>query len=206
MQSRRAVRFAFVLAFAGLVPALAGAGSAGELRGPQPYPPAIGELHPDFSAFDQDGQAFNLFEQRGRAVVLHMCAVWCGPCRLSAEAEADFVAQLDAELGAASWVLVDALFQDVNAAPSDQADAQAWRQTFGTPARTLHSDGSAASELHQLGEQIVGIGIPLYLVLDIEGRVTGRVEGFSGQITMDTLADLVRNSIDPPIFIDGFEG
>lgn len=171
-------------------------------RGPQTYPPAIGEFHPDFSAFDQDGQSFNLFAQRGKVVLLHMCALWCQPCRQSAAVEGDLIAQLNAELGESSWVLVDALFQDNLAEPSGQADAQAWRQVLGTPARTLHADNSISSELHLLGEQL--ISIPLFIVLDPEGRVTGMVEGFDGN-TMSTLADLVRDSIDPPVFIDGFE-
>ena len=171
-------------------------------RGPQSYPPLVGELHPDFSALDQDGQPFNLFEERGKPVVLHICAVWCQPCRESATVEGDLVAQLDAELGADGWLLIDVLFQDTNANPSDQADAQAWRKILGTPATTVHADNSATADVYLLGEQIAII--PLFIVLDTDSRVTGLVEGFDNS-TMDTLADLVRNSRDPQVFADGFE-
>lgn len=171
-------------------------------RGTATYPPAIGEVHPDFSAFDQDGQGFTLIDQRGRAVVLHWCAIWCTPCQNSAEAEADFVARLDTRFGAGSWTLIDALIQDANAQPSVQVDAQNWRNILGTPARTLHAGGSAASPMYVLGEQLTSI--PVYVVVDLDGIVIGVVEGFDGT-TLDALEELVWDGINPPIFIDSFE-
>ena len=168
------------------------------------YPPEVGEPHPDFSAFDQDGLPFVLSEQSGRAVLLHICAIWCVPCRDSAMVEADLVAELDALIGPEAWTLVDGLMENNVGLPAAQSDAQLWRQELGTPARTVHPDGNSGNDFYMLASQVPAI--PLYVVIDPQGIVTGLVEGFDSSSTPDLLVTLVRDSVGPPVFIDGFEG
>jgi thiol-disulfide isomerase/thioredoxin len=172
--------------------------------GPASYPPEIGEPHPDFSAFDHEGLEFSLSGQQGKAVILHWCALWCQPCRNSAEVEGGFIALNDARYGADSWALVDALLQDVNGNPADQMDAQLWRSELGTPARTLHPDGDSAAQMIQ----ILGLdpfNLPTYVVIDLFGKVVGSTLGFGGAATLDELDALLRDAVGPPVLIDGFE-
>jgi len=168
-----------------------------------PYPHAVGVLHPDFAALDQDDDEFRLSEQRGKVVLLHVCTVWCDVCRDSARIEAALVSDVNAAVGQDNWVLIDALFQNNAGAPSDRDDAQAWRQFLGTPARTLHADNDPASELHQLGSLVPAL--PVYAVIGKDGRVASIIQGFTLATTPQLLAERVINAWFRETFQDGFE-
>lgn len=168
-----------------------------------PYPHAVGDLHPDFAALDQDDTEFRLSDQRGRVVLLHVCTVWCGVCRDSATFEAALVSDVNAAVGQDNWVLIDALFQNNAGAASDRDDAQAWRQFLGTPARTLHADNDSTSELHQLGSLVPAL--PVYAVIGKDGRVASIIQGFTPASTPQLLAERVINAWFRETFEDGFE-
>src|SRR5687768_8709096 len=64
----------------------------------------VGDPFPDFSALDQDNAPFTLSDYRGRVVLLHICTMWCSPCRMSAEDEEAMIEALNAAVGADKWL------------------------------------------------------------------------------------------------------
>ena len=159
----------------------------------------VGDLFPDFTALDQDNVPFTLSEYRGRVVLLHICAMWCNPCRAAAEDEEAVIDALNAAIGADNWLLVDALHTDNFVRPTDQADAMQWRSQFDTPARTLHASGSPTSELSLLPFVLGSLAYPTYVVIAPDGTVSGIQVGYDiglGDPLDGTAAVLMRMVID----------
>lgn len=200
----RARPFLLALGLAGLHGPLAVADPAPSIDGTfPPYLHAPGEVHSDFTAPDQDGADFVLSGQVDKVVLLHLCALWCTACRESAMVEAALIAGIDAVIGADNWVLVDALIQDNGGNPSDQLDAQNWRQFLGTPARTVHADGDIDSAILALGN--TAAAFPLYVVIDRDGVVAALEFGFTPATTPQLLTGHVVAAWETRIFQDGFD-
>jgi thiol-disulfide isomerase/thioredoxin len=138
----------------------------------------VGDLFPDFTALDQDNVPFTLSDHRGRVVLLHICAMWCNPCRAAAEDEEAVIDALNAAIGAENWLLVDALHTDNFVRPTDQADATQWRSQFDTPALTLHASGSPTSELSLLPGVLGAVAYPTYVVIAPDGSVSAIQVGY----------------------------
>ena len=156
------------------------------------YAHKVGKIHPDFSAFDQDSQAFQLTAQRGKVVVLHICALFCVPCRESAAVEGNLMTTINALVGENHWLLVDALVQNNTGGPTTATHANQWRSVFGTPARTLHANGDGNSELAALGDKV--LGFPTYVVIRADGTISSLISGFTAGTTPQLLADAVETA------------
>ena len=165
--------------------------------GPAAALPQAGETPPDFTAQDQDGLTFRLSEQSGKVTVLHICTVWCAPCRLLAAAHSQIAQELDARLGPDRYQLVDLLVEDNNGLPSDQADAQLWKSAFGTPARVLHMGGDANAPARQIVDYITTpqgtTAFPTNLVIRADGTLSALTEGWAGSV--EAFADLVEAAV-----------
>ena len=58
----------------------------------------VGDLAPNFSASNFDGERFQLSDFRGKVVFLNFWASWCGPCRAEMPAMQDLLAQYGDDL------------------------------------------------------------------------------------------------------------
>ncbi len=99
--------------------------------------------------------------------------MWCGPCQLSAESEADLVADIDSQIGAENWVLVDVVFENSAGQPSNQTNANQWRAGTDTP---LGPSTRPAARRRLLYQYVLGLeleDIPTYFVVDPD-RTRGR--------------------------------
>jgi hypothetical protein len=158
----------------------------------------VGDSFPDFSAFDQDNQAFSLSAHRGQVVVLHICAMWCAPCRASAGVEQSMTDTLNSIIGSPNWLLADALVQNTLGGATNQSNAIAWRRQLHTPAMSLHSNGDVHAELHQLPLTIALEAFPTYVVIAPDGRISAIDVGFYGDETADLLVQQVVDAANIP--------
>ena len=47
-------------------------------------PVDVGDIAPDFTAVDQNGQTLSLYSYRGKVLLINFSADWCGSCRVEA--------------------------------------------------------------------------------------------------------------------------
>src|SRR5262245_16572251 len=127
-------RRAVWLRVAVVVGAMAGLARPALAQSLEPLNIAVGDFFPDFSALDQNNQPFTLSTHQGQVAVLHICAMWCVPCRNSAGVEQAITDTLNATIGSPNWLLVDALVESTTGGPTNQSLAIAWRKQLKTPA------------------------------------------------------------------------
>jgi cytochrome c biogenesis protein CcmG, thiol:disulfide interchange protein DsbE len=147
------------------------------LRGPSASPTTIGQVAPDFSVTDLEGNPIHLAELRGRPVIVNFWASWCGPCveefpLLRAEAE---------EHTGDGLVVIGIVHQDREAA------ARAFMsRNGGTWPAAMDPDGRVADAYRIFGP-------PETYFIGRDGRIVAR---HIGQFTAASLEDKVAAIMD----------
>jgi len=126
-----------------------------------PEPPGLeatgrgeGDVPPDFSLRDQDGQDVTLWEHHGKVIVLDVFASWCGPCQDHAPDGEALWADHDGEV-----VVLALMQQDAVGQPPTVADAQAWADAYDLTHPVLPDPTGSQ-------EDYVTEGFPTYVVID----------------------------------------
>ncbi len=130
-----------------------------------------------FSGKDTQGNPVNLAALRGKAVVIHYWATWCGPCRQDISVLKDMQAKYGKENVAILGVNVD------NAAE----DFQAYLAQNSIPWPQIHEPGG----LDSAPANALGIlTLPTMLLIDRDGKVVNR--NLRGEEIDQSLGKLVR--------------
>jgi thiol-disulfide isomerase/thioredoxin/Tfp pilus assembly protein PilF len=120
---------------------------------------------PDFSLVTSEGEHLDLESLRGKVVILDFWASWCGPCKETLPT----LRKLAQRHAAAPFVLISI---------SVDRDAGAWRRAVAADKMTWpqHLDaGGAVARLFKIQP------IPTTIVLDGDGIVRDRIEGYSSR-------------------------
>ena len=118
---------------------------------------------PDFTLKDLSGKTVHLADFRGHPVMLDFWATWCGPCRLSIPLVQKFY-----ETHKDKGLIVLGINVD-----EDPSGVYPFVQRFQMTYPILYAGGSPVSDA--LGVE----GIPTFILLDAQGRIVRRFEGFS---------------------------
>lgn len=154
----------------------AGMGNGGPGAPPQPQGVAVGEMAPEWSLEDPDGNDYALSDLRGRVVVMDFWATWCGPCRMAMpgmqKLHEEFKDQPVSVLGINCW---------------ENGDPQSFMSGEGLDYGLLvHADAVA----NEYGVS----GIPTFYVIGKDGKVVHHEVGYDPDGT-DRLREIIKEAL-----------
>ncbi|MSP54158.1 MAG: redoxin domain-containing protein [Myxococcales bacterium] len=160
------------------------------------YEATLGEVFPNARLRDVCGERMDLWDLRGRYVVVDASSPNCGPCQIMASMAEEFKATMAAQCVEVELVtLLNAGLAEVNKAPDDLS-LREWVQTFQLDSPVLADEGFAYAVLAPALNPDGGISLPSIAVLDPDGRMIyldsgfGEVSGYFDPIEAAILADL----------------
>jgi thiol-disulfide isomerase/thioredoxin len=126
----------------------------------------------------QDGSAYSLVEQKGKIVVLNFWATWCGPCR---EMEPHFE-HVAAQFQAAA----DIVFLSANC-DEDETLVPPYLQEEKPRTTVVFADGL---------DMLLSVNsFPTVVILDRQGKIAYRAEGFNPEDVEAELSNAVRHAL-----------
>jgi thiol-disulfide isomerase/thioredoxin len=131
---------------------------------------------PDFELKDTSGKTVRLSQFRGHPVLLDFWATWCAPCLFSIPSTEAFY-----EKNKQKGLVVLGL--NMNEDPSEVfAYVKKLKMTYPV----LYAGTSSVAGEYALE------GLPLFVIIDAEGKVTRRYDGFSPEVSEAIEAELTR--------------
>ncbi len=134
----------------------------GLLAGCQARTPQTPVPAPEFTLKDLSGKPVSLASLKGQIVLLDFWATWCGPCRVSIPLVQQFY-----ETHKSEGLVVLGLNID-----EDPSNVYPFVKQFKMSYPVLYAGGSPVLDLYRVE------GIPLFVLLDPEGRMVQRYTGF----------------------------
>jgi hypothetical protein len=135
---------------------------------------AVGDIAPDFTTVDQNGQGVSLRSFAGQFVILTFDAAWCDPSKQLAKS---IMPQVDQDIAATAipYSHVTILMQGITGAASTPQDAQRWSAGFHTsPVLNLNGDVNSPLNDHMASyDAQVGsdTGFPTVVTLGPDQRI-----------------------------------
>ncbi|CAN7261538.1 choice-of-anchor Q domain-containing protein [Rhizobium sp. LjRoot254] len=170
----------------------------------------VGEVVPELTFTDADGEAFSLRGEGKGLMVLTFCAQWCGPCQFAATELPEVMTNVGD-----GFTFVEIILENANSGITTTANANQWRVKYDLtdPVVTPNGDAQTAVDL------IRGVdlkGYPTYLIIDQKtGEIVSRFFGQPGEqgftealldVSDDYYGALARKKFEGTSKKDTFEG
>jgi len=144
----------------------------------QSYTAAVGDTLPNARLTDQCGEGVDLWDFRGRFVVIDASSPNCGPCQeMAGKAEAFKAEMEDLCIDVELVTLLNASLSEVNL-PADPDTVAEWVSAFGLTSPVLADRGFAYAVLAPATRPEGGMSLPTIAVLDPDGKVIYLDTGF----------------------------
>jgi cytochrome c biogenesis protein CcmG/thiol:disulfide interchange protein DsbE len=124
---------------------------------------------PNFELKDLNGKTVSLSAFRGHPVILDFWATWCGPCRVAIPFVERFYRTHKKEGLVALGLNID----------DDTSTVYPFVQQMGMTYPVLYAAGTPAPELYEVE------GIPSFILIDQNGMIVRRYEGFNPAMVDD---------------------
>jgi thiol-disulfide isomerase/thioredoxin len=138
---------------------------------------------PNFELKDLSGNLVRLESFRGHPVLIDFWATWCGPCRISIPMVQEFYRRHKDEGVVVLGVNVD----------DDPTPVYPFVKEFGMTYPVLLAGSSNVSSDYEVG------GLPHFVLVDPQGRIADRYEGFSMRMVSLWEDDLQRITHAKPL-------
>lgn len=153
---------------------------------------STGAIFPNARLEDQCGEMVDLWDFRGYYLVIDASATDCGPCQaMAGDAEAFKARMEEACLPVELITILSESLSAVNQ-PADLATRQEWADYFGLTSPVLGDRGFGYALLPDYFGNTEGMSFPSIVVVDPEGYVLYGDEGYSSEITFDSIEDVIR--------------
>ena len=138
---------------------------------------AAGQIAPEFTTTDDDGQALSLGDYRGQIVLLNFWATWCGPCRI--------------EMPEFEQIYRDRASEDFVVLAVNNAESATAVQDFR---EELALSFPLALDVDASIQSLFGINnYPSTFLLDRDGRILSR---HFGALTVEQIHELVDGALE----------
>jgi peroxiredoxin len=145
-----------------------------------PKPLGEGDVAPNITLNLLTGETKSLTDYRGKVVVLDFWATWCAPCRFTMPKMIQLHHRYRDRNVVVIGVAVDA---------TSRAEIEQFVQEMGVDYPIAVDSDSAAKGAYQVRS------LPTLFILDKEGNILQRMEGYDPQSTIQTLEDTVRRAL-----------
>jgi thiol-disulfide isomerase/thioredoxin len=122
-----------------------------------------------------DGSVFKLSDLRGKAVLVNLWGIWCGPCR----ADMPDLVELQKEFGEKGFEVLGVNLGDDQGMPEWLWDIQKFGKQMGLNYPLARSSDEFTRSLYQLTHASV---VPQSILIDSKGRLRGVFMGYGPNI------------------------
>tara|TARA_Y100000592_G_scaffold65123_1_gene101326 strand:+ start:8212 stop:8799 length:588 start_codon:yes stop_codon:yes gene_type:complete len=148
---------------------------------------ALGSSVCNFFLIDQNGEYWELYDHKGKIIILDFSTVWCYPCQMAAAHTQKIQDEYSDDV-----VFVTLLIQGLEGLPATNADVTNWVQTHGiTTAPVLQASREYIMDPAGVTGYLVG-GYPTYVYLDRDLNIADAHVGFNEEYMKNILDGMVK--------------
>ena len=146
---------------------------------------SIGSQVCDMIYYDQNKEVWQLYDHKGKVIILDFSTVWCGPCQ-----QAGHYAQPIHDDYAGEIEFVTVLVDGASGEPPIESEINEWVLSHGvTTSPVLYADRNALDQTGETG-YLIG-GFPTYVFLDRELKIHVGAVGFNEEYVRSVIEELL---------------
>lgn len=148
---------------------------------------ALGSSVCNFFLVDQNGEYWELYEHKGKIIILDFSTAWCYPCQMAAAHTQKIQDEYSGDV-----VFVTLLIQGPEGLPATDIDVNSWVETHNiTSAPVLQASRDYIMDPAGITGYLVG-GYPTYVYLDKDLKIADAHVGFNEEHMKNILNGMVN--------------